>query len=332
MTAPVPKAIFFGDEVRIKRTYAQGRWEAIAERAHVFPKVITTDNLAQYAPELVNVEVMFSTWGMPLLSAAQLDLLPSLRALFYAAGTVQPFARPLLERGITVVSGWAANAVPVAEFTVSQILLANKGYFQNTRKYVTTDKHMAMHQAGNFGETIALIGAGMVARKVIEFLKPYHLKVVVYDPFLPDSEANALGVEKVTLDAAFARAGVVSNHLPDLPDTLGMFTGAHFASMRPHATFINTGRGATIREDEMIRVLTDRPDITALLDVTAPEPPLPHSPLRTLPNVFLSSHIAGSAGDEVLRIADYAIEEFDRWRAGEPLRYAITLDMLDRVA
>jgi phosphoglycerate dehydrogenase-like enzyme len=143
---------------------------------------------------------------------------------------------------------------------------------------------------------------------------------------------NELGVRPVTLEQAFEQAFVVSNHLPNLPATKRMLRGQHFASMRQHATFINTGRGAQVDEDEMIEVLQARPDLTALLDVTHPEPPVPDSPLYTLPNVQLSSHIAGSLGNEVMRMADFMIDECRRYLAGQPLQYQVTLDMLETMA
>ena len=59
---------------------------------------------------------------------------------------------------------------------------------------------------------------------------------------------------------------------------------------------------------------------------------LPGSPLYSLPNVQLSSHIAGSLHDEVVRMADYVIAEYERWARGEPLRYAVTLEMLATMA
>jgi phosphoglycerate dehydrogenase-like enzyme len=82
----------------------------------------------------------------------------------------------------------------------------------------------------------------------------------------------------------------------------------------------------------MIAVLKARQDLTALLDVTDPEPPRSGAQLYGMPNVFLSTHIAGCIGDEVVRLADYMIEEFKAWRDGRPLRYAVTLKMLETMA
>ena len=120
----------------------------------------------------------------------------------------------------------------------------------------------------------------------------------------------------------------MSNHIPDLPSTRGVLTGELFGAMREGATFINTGRGAQVVEADLIAVLEARPDLTALLDVTLPEPPAPDSKLWSLANVVISPHIGGTIGDEVIRLADCAIEEFERWQAGQPLRYQVTREVL----
>jgi len=246
---------------------------------------------------------------------------------------VQAFARPFLERGITVVSAWAANAVPVAEFTLAQILLATKGYFANTRQVrAPADWRSAYRGPGNYGETVAILGLGMISRLVIDLLKPFRLEVVVRSSHMSAEEAERLGVRTVSFEEAFAQGLVVSNHLANRPHTVGLLNYPLFAAMRPHAVFINTGRGAQVVEADLVRALNERPDLTALLDVTHPEPPEAGSPLYTLPNVWLSSHIAGSIGDEVVRMADYVLEEFRAWQEGRGLQYAVSLDMLDTMA
>jgi len=137
-----------------------------------------------------------------------------------------------------------------------------------------------------------------------------------------------LGVEKVTLEDLFRRSYIVSNHIPDLPSTKRALGAALFGSMREGATFINTGRGAQVIESELAQVLRARPDLTALLDVTDPEPPTRDSELWNLSNVVISPHIGGTIGDEVTRLADAIIEEFLAWDAGKPLRYQVTRDVL----
>ncbi len=331
---PQTKAAIFCESADLfGKVYGKGRLEKLRELVDLYDERITFANFAEHARHLHDVEVIFSTWGMVRPDASWLDSMPNLKAVFYAAGSVQGFARPLLERGILVVNTSAANAVPVAEFTLAQILLANKRYFLNSRKYVAPEKyHNNEGGRGNFGETVALLGAGQIGWRVINLLKGFNLRVVVFDPFMPDSIAAEHNIERVSLDDAFAQGYVVSNHLANLPETRGMLNGKLFSSMRQNATFINTGRGATVNEPEMIEVFTARPDLTALLDVTDPEPPVSGSPLYKLPNVFLSTHIAGSNGDEVLRMADYVMDEFLLWQDGKPLNYAVTLEMLKTMA
>lgn len=328
------KAAFVADEARLMQVYGAGRRELIAARTDLLPAIVPSDQLTAFLPALHDVEVIFSTWGMRRLTEEQLDALPHLRAVFYAAGSVQGFAQPLLERGITVVSAWRANGIPVAEFALAQILLACKGYWRNGREYDGSpgSSHASFRGPGNYGETVALLGAGAVGRVLILLLRPFRLRVVVYDPFLSDAAAQALGVERVSLEEAFRRAFVVSNHLADKLETEGLINGGLLARLREGAVFINTGRGRTVNEGDLAEAMRQRPDLTALLDVTHPEPLPPDSPLLRLRNVQITSHIAGSINDEVYRLADYCIEEFDRYAQGEPLHHAVTLEMLATMA
>ena len=331
------KAALFGDTGPAGETfdsiYGPQRLAALGRVTDLHPAIVTSRNLDASLEALADLEVIFSTWGMLRLTEEHLDRLPRLRAVFYAAGSVQYFARPLLRRGIMVVNASSANAVPVAEFTLGQILLANKGYFRNTREYSAPEAYRhAFRGPGNYETPVALLGAGQIGRCLIDLLQPFRLPVMVFDPFLSQEEAIIMGVDKVSLETAFRSGQIVSNHLADKPATKGMLSGRLFDLMRPNATFINTGRGGTVVEEDLVRVMKARPDLTALLDVTDPEPPHAHSPLWTLPNVRLSSHIAGSIGNEVKRVADVAMGEFDAWRQGRPVRNAVTEAMLDTMA
>ena len=94
--------------------------------------------------------------------------------------------------------------------------------------------------------------------------------------------------------------------------------------MKPNATLINTARGAIIKESEMIEVLRKRRDLTAVLDVTDPEPPAADCQLLALPNVVVTPHIAGSMGTEINRLGRYIVDELHRYIAGQPLKWQIT--------
>lgn len=327
------RVAFFNENPHVlDGVYGRGRRERLAELAHVYPAVITSRNFAEHADALQDVEAAFSTWGMWDITP-HLDRLPELSVLFYAAGSVKAFGAPLMDRGITVVSAWAANAIPVAEFALAQILLACKGYFRNAQGYKAgRSRKDVFCGKGVYGERVAIIGAGMIGRTLIQLLKNHALEVVVVDPYLTQEEAAELGIVRVSLEQAFATAYVISNHVPNTAETKGMFHAGLFKAMRDDATFINTGRGASVDEAALIAELERRPSLTALLDVTHPEPPSPDSKLFDLPNVHLSTHIAGALNDERTRLADFCIEEFQRWQNNQPLRYAVPREKLEIMA
>jgi len=338
-----PYAVYLSDgyggdgAAQIRRVYGPATRNALAVRLSIDDRVYMSTDLG--CPELRRAELVFSTWGMPTLSEAEIRrYMPELKVLFYGAGSVQAFARPLLGSGVRIVSAWAANAVPVAEFTFAQIILANKGYFQSAALFKAwgngPSRAFSAEFPGTFGCTVGIIGAGMVGRRVIEMLHACgaRVKVLVYDPFLPDAKAAELGVQKCTLEELFEHSRTISNHLANNAQTKAMLGYALFSRMGPYATFINTGRGAQVAEADLARALCEFPGRTALLDVTEPEPPVAGHEFYTLPNVFLTGHIAGAMGDEPHRMGEYMLEELDRYLRGERLQYEVTGEMLATMA
>jgi phosphoglycerate dehydrogenase-like enzyme len=324
------------DPATLKRVWGTRQRERLASLVELPDEILSPETLGAHADWLAETRVIFSTWGMPNLTAEELDLMPNLQAVFYAAGTVKGFAEPLFDRNVTVVSAWAANAVPVAEFTLSQILFGLKLGWQHHRQFRDNPGPEGWNQLpipGVYGATVGIVSMGMIGRKVCQLLQPFQVRKLAYDPFVRDETLRELGAERAeNLEEVFASGDVVTVHTPWLKETEGIITGRLLAQMKPNATFINTSRGALVGEDELIEVLRARPDLTAVLDVTHPEPPEKNSPLYSLPNIVLTPHIAGSMGAEVLRMSDLMIEEFLLWAEGQPLRYAVTRELMARIA
>jgi len=330
-----PKAVFLLSPGSFDAIYGPGERKAIADRAEVIDPLLTEETWMQYPEVTQEAEWIFSGWGMPLADECFLKAFPKLRTLFYGAGTIKGFVTEAFwERGITVTSAYAANAVPVAEFTVAQIVLSLKSAWRFALQAKREKRHPSGRDniSGVYDVTIGLISLGMIGRMVVERLRAFHVNVIAYDPFLTEEAAQKLGVQSCSLEEIFARADVVSCHTPWLKETEGMLRKEHFSQMKQGATFINTARGAVVNEPDLIEVLTERPDLFALLDVTWPEPPVAGSPFYELPNVVLTPHIAGSLGNECHRMAQYMIEEADRVLANEPLRHAITREQSQRMA
>jgi len=333
------KSVFItenGNMTWISAVYNEVSLHKIRQYAEIHPVTMGKDNLEEHKPYLREVEVIFSTWGMPSFTEQEIEQhFPRLKAVFYAAGSVQAFARPFLNKDRMVISAWAANAVPVAEYTTAQILLANKGYYQNMLKAKSSYSSARDYSSsfpGNYGAKVGILGVGMIGKKVIELLQPFNMEVWVYDPFLPEEATRRLHVRKAGLVEIFSKCQTISNHIANLPATVGMINKQHFDVMLPNATFINTGRGAQVVESDLFGALNAMPGRTALLDVTDPEPPAADCPFLQMDNVFLTTHIAGSMGMEVQRMGEFIADEFVRYNEGTDLKYQVTLPMLETMA
>lgn len=319
-----PKALFVLNSDAFNTIY-DGVYAELTQLADVYAPPQTAKSIGENPAILNDAEVIFSGWGCPTFDQSLLDHAPNLKAVFYGAGSIKNVVTPQFwERGILITSAAAANAVPVAEYTLAQILLCLKGvwfYARAMRDIVTRPQRVDF--PGGYGSTVGLVSLGLIGRRVLELLKPFDLKVLAYDPYLPTTDAEKLGIALCSLDDIFRRSHVVSLHTPWLPETEGMITGDHFRLMPSNSAFINTARGAVVREAEMIQVLQERPDITAVLDVTYPEPPAETSPLYTLPNVLLTPHIAGAVGAECGRMGELVRDDLRRYLAGEAPRHQV---------
>lgn len=321
------KALFIMMNQMVDQVYDGETRTLIQENFDVLSEPLTKENYHDHSELLAEVEVIFSGWGAPTFDEDFLEATPNLEAIFYAAGTMKSLlSDKVWERNLTISTANSANAIPVAEFTLSQILFSLKSGWQITRD-VRKNRTYEFNQyrvPGAYKRTIGLISLSQIGRKVLELLQPFDLEVIAYDPFVDEEEAKKLGVKKASLEELFEASDIVSLHTPLLPETEGMITGELLSKMKPDTTFINTARGAIVKEDELIEVFKEREDLTAILDVTYPEPPVSNSPLYEMDNIVITPHIAGSAGSEVARMGKLAADEALCFIQNEPLQYQIT--------
>lgn len=329
-----PSALFILDSPAFEKIYGWGHFSEIARRVCVLAPPCSAAELERVAPFLAETELLFSGWGAPVMSESLLERMPRLRAIFYGAGTIRYFATDALwQRGIRVTSAASVNGDAVADYAAGAILFALKQGFGLARSVREARTYLdpRLPVPGVHGGSVALLSFGATARAVYRKLQPFGIRFLVYDPYLAPG-AMPEGVPLVSLEQAFIEADVVSIHTPLLPATEGLVTAELLSSMRHGATLLNTARGRIIRSAELIDVLIARPDLTALLDVTDPEPPPRDSPLFTLPNVVLTPHVAGATDRECLRLGEFMVEELDRWLAGTPLSGEVTLAQLPLLA
>ena len=328
------ESLLIGGDGYIEKVFAPETLREIRRNSRLREPFLDAGSVLSHGRTLADTEVIFGTWGMPVLDENFLNMAPKLQAVFYAAGTVKSFVtEDMWRRGVTLCSAWRANAVPVAEFALGAILLSLKNVwaYQRTLK-ATRDWYQKIPTAGGFHGTVGLVSLGAVGMRVAELLAGFELEVIAYDPVVDPSCIRGKSVKLVGLDELFERSDVVSVHTPWLKETEGLIGGDLIRGMKPFSTLINTSRGAILNEGQMIDALRERADLTAFLDVTHIEPPDPKSPLFELPNVLLTPHISGSLDAECQRMGNFMLGEYLRFLHKEPLQHQVTPGMLDTMA
>lgn len=275
--------------------------------------------------DAAHLELLLTGWGVVRLGAEQLDALPALRAVVHWGGGIGLLDEAASARGIRVSTARAANAIPVAEFTQAMITLAAKDAFWLSRRYGAEQRfvprEVAAPRAGLYRTTIGIVGASAIGTLVIEKLAASDVSVLLYDPYATPATAAALGVELVDgLGELARRSDILSIHAPETSATIGMISRDVLAALRDGATVINTARGALIDQDALVTELRAG-RLRAVLDVTEPDVLEPGHPLYSLPNVFLTPHLAGSMGVELRRLGEAATAEVERFVAGEPFAH-----------
>ncbi|MCI1749691.1 MAG: hydroxyacid dehydrogenase [Acidipropionibacterium sp.] len=315
----------------LERLRRSGRLLAVVDSYHRLP-----------AADLGTVDVLISGWGTPALDAAALASMPRLRAVLHTAGTVKEIVTPeLIERGILVTNNVTENADPVAQYTLAALLWSGKRVpwlARGARDLLDPQTRAdGVLELSNWHRRIGIIGFSRVGRAVLEALAQPFLRrtmaprLLVADPYADAARVAEAGAELVGLDELLGRSDVVSLHAPNTPETRGMIGAREFSLMPDGATFINTARGALVDHDALLAECSSG-RLSAILDVTDPEPLPADSPLLSCPGIVITPHVAGSLGTEIGRMADGALDELERLVAGRPPREPVPLAELARLA
>ncbi len=298
---------------------------------------LSWDEIVAQKDMLSQVEILITGWATGTLTDKFLDLMPKLRLVAHTGGTVKNLLpASTWRRNISVVSCTRANAIPVAEFTLAAILFANKHVLQLSREYGRARCHRsqilrAHPEIGNHRKVVGIVSASTVGRLVVEMLRPFDLVVQLYDPLLSQDDIDALQVRVVDLDTLLRTSDVISLHAPLLETTRNLIGAAELAKMRDDATLINTARGAIVDQDALeSELISGR--INAFIDTTEFEPLPKESRLYDLPNLFLTPHIAGSAGAELRRLGRSVVEDIKSFQAGEKMAGHVAFNQLDQIA
>jgi phosphoglycerate dehydrogenase-like enzyme len=329
-----PAALFVMDPAHLPRLFPPGVRERLSGVLRL-PDDAAPHPVAAGGIDPAEVEVLITGWGCAPLTEPVLSGLPRLRAVLHAAGSVKHhITEACWERGLSVSSAAAANALPVAEFTLGAILLSGKDALGTAARYAAERRPPAAartHTMGNYRRRVGIVGASRIGRRVIELLRPFDFEVAVHDPYLRAEEARELGVTPLPLDELCAVSTVLSLHAPAVPATRRLLDARRLALLPDGATVINTARGSLVDQDALEAELVSG-RISAVLDVTDPEPLPVDSPLFGLEGVLLTPHIAGALGNELERLGEVVADEAAALCAGRPLRHRVHRSDLDTIA
>jgi D-3-phosphoglycerate dehydrogenase len=128
-------------------------------------------------------------------------------------------------------------------------------------------------------KTVGIVGLGRIGSRVAELLRPFEVKLIAYDPYVPTERAKALGVELTDLETLLKESDFVTLHAVETAETRGLIGEAQLRMMKPTAYLVNTARGSLIDEEALAKSLRENWISGAALDVFEPEVPQPDSPL-----------------------------------------------------
>ena len=288
----------------------------------------------QMAPDLRWAEAVLM-WSWPAPTAASLDGAPKLRFSGHI-DVRQSSARALLDRGLAVSLVKRCWSPAVAELALTLMLGALR----------RTSTHHAAMWAGKevwlgvndlprqnpderqlTGRTVGVVGFGAIGRRLAELLQPFHVTLLVHDPFVPAEALQPAGAEAVTIAQLVRRADVVVLAAAANAGTRHLMGAKEIRALRPGAVLVNTARAALVDEAALIERL-QKGDLYAALDVFDQEPLSKRSPLRKLPNVYLTPHRAGGVLESVQRAAQMLVGDVTAFAADQPRQYPLTPDML----
>jgi phosphoglycerate dehydrogenase-like enzyme len=166
---------------------------------------------------------------------------------------------------------------------------------------------------------VGLVGLGRIGWYVAHYFREMGAEVVAYDKYCTEEKAAEIGVRLVSLDELLKTADVVSLHLPVTDETRGMLGAKEFALIKDGAVFVNSARAALYDEEALVAELK-KGRFTAYLDVFSREPLAMNHPFRSMGNVIITPHIAGSNATMFQMCGREAVETLRDYFAGKGLR------------
>ncbi len=279
-------------------------------------------------------------WAWPVFRDIEFDLAKNLKILAQI-NSCRVTAENAMKRGVALSEARHAWSPAVAELALALIL----GGLRRT-----SDFHMKMRlgqDAGIWvnhfptdidpterqltGRTVGIVGFGAIGRRLAELLAPFRVKLLVNDPFLPQSVFAAAHAQRASVEDICRECDIVVLCAANVPAAEKTITAAHIQMLRKNALLVNVGRSMLIDMPALARRLAQN-DLIAMLDVFDNEPLEKDSPFRTLPNTYLSPHRGGGIYESLYRALDGLSGDIDAFFEGRERTFTVTQDMAHCIA
>ena len=226
--------------------------------------------------------------------------------------------------GIPLYVNQGINSQSVAEHALLLMLASLRRLpiiHNNTVAGVWKKQEQGVQTSELHGKTVGLIGMGNIARKLSVLLRAFEVRIIYYDPFRLDAKMEReLSVEFKEFAEVLSEADIVSLHCPLTDADKGMINAETIAKMKTGAILVNTARGGLVDPKALYDALADGRLAFAGIDVHESEPIPSDYPLKSLPNVILTPHIAGITADSFRHMMAEAMRNitlFDQGRLAE---------------
>jgi phosphoglycerate dehydrogenase-like enzyme len=283
----------------------------------------TPEAFGNLAPE---ADVILLWWPPRGLLDQVLAMAPRVRWIHSPAAGLDGLLTPaLLASPATLTNGRGVFSQSLGEFALAAILF----FAKDLRRMVRSQ------QAGRWDpfdvdeirfQTVGIVGYGDIGRACAQRAKACGMRVLGLRK-RPEQSQDDPWADQVygfgQLQAMLPQCDYVIAAAPLTPETRGMIGEAALAAMKPEAVLINVGRGPVVDEAALTRALESGRIRGAALDVFDVEPLPAGHPFYRLENVLLSPHCADHTRDWLDQAMLFFLDNFARYRAGQPLRNVV---------
>lgn len=232
--------------------------------------------------------------------------------------------------GIVVMNTPTGNTVSTAEHAFALLLGLSRNLAPANQSLVEgrwdRKKYMGSQLSG---KVLGVIGLGRIGQEVASRATAFDMKVLGYDPFLPQDSAAKLGIEKrETVDEILPEADFITVHTPLTPETKGMIGQAQLDRLKPGVRLVNCARGGIYDEEALVEGLESGKIAGVALDVYAEEP-CTTSPLFGKEGVLCTPHLGASTDEAQTQVAVEAVQLLINYLINGEIRHAVNTAALD---